>query len=428
VDGKLDLLIGSGGYIYLHLNTGYSVAPSFGAGIQLRTVDGSLISSQYETSTFALADMDGDGAVDLVMSDYYNRLCVYKNTARAVTPTFALPYFIQSAITGSPLVLSDIRFDVGDWNNDGFPDIVSGASCGNIYLYQNTRSTASVSCGAAVTLFSSQCYNWYPRLYDVNEDGVMDLVRGINWGDIIYWIDPGTSGIHSSDNLTVRNSNGNVVDIRAVTNGAIVDFGDLNNDGQLDIVLGGHGNSNNFYVAYGSAGRAPVAYPTFAPTLPYPTSSPTAVPTSPTHAPTPYPASSWTSVNPPGSAVNGQHGVPHLLTDGSVIFLSQSPYKLTPNAYGDYTKGTWTALAVLPGSYDPVFYASAVLPDGRVVMAGGEYGADPSTTGGVNAAIYDPVADTWQVIASPSYCTNMGDSQSVVLADGRWMVSSDLTD
>ena len=53
------------------------------------------------------------------------------------------------------------------------------------------------------------------------------------------------------------------------------------------------------------------------------------------------------------------------------------------------------------------------------MIAGGEYGV--SSTDGVDAAIYDPVLDTWTIIPAPYYCTNMRDTQSIVLADGRWM-------
>jgi len=98
-------------------------------------------------------------------------------------------------------------------------------------------------------------------------------------------------------------------------------------------------------------------------------------------------------------------------------------WRLTPDKYGNYLTGTWTKTASIPASYDPLYFASAVLPDGRVAIAGGEYGGVPyGGTSGTDAAIYDPVANKWTVIDSPASCPDIGDSQSVVLADGTWMV------
>src|SRR5205823_1434711 len=75
-----------------------------------------------------------------------------------------------------------------------------------------------------------------------------------------------------------------------------------------------------------------------------------------------------------------------LLTDGRVLVHSEqnSPekwYTLTPDQFGDYVHGTWHQVASLTtlGSYfyAPLAFASAVLPDGRVIIEGGEYNCLP---------------------------------------------------
>ena len=79
----------------------------------------------------------------------------------------------------------------------------------------------------------------------------------------------------------------------------------------------------------------------------------------------------------------------------------------------------------MPDSYAPTFYASAVLPDGRLAIAGGEYNKGDRVETNLGA-IYDPVANTWSPIAPPSGGTGnwaeIGDAPSEVLADGRWLV------
>jgi hypothetical protein len=71
---------------------------------------------------------------------------------------------------------------------------------------------------------------------------------------------------------------------------------------------------------------------------------------------------------------------PLLLTDGTVLIFSEvvqqgapsTAYKLTPDANGSYVNGTWSQIASLPTGYQPFAFASAVLPDGRVIVEGGE--------------------------------------------------------
>ncbi|HZQ69823.1 MAG TPA: hypothetical protein VFA68_14970 [Terriglobales bacterium] len=121
-------------------------------------------------------------------------------------------------------------------------------------------------------------------------------------------------------------------------------------------------------------------------------------------------------------------GVPFLLTDGTVMVQGNSLsdwYKLTPDITGSYVNGTWTKLANLPAGYVPDAFSSAVLADSRVVIVGGEYnkGAFTLTNQG---AIYDPVANTWTSITPPSFLPYIGDSPSVVLPSGKFLIGDKL--
>ena len=107
-------------------------------------------------------------------------------------------------------------------------------------------------------------------------------------------------------------------------------------------------------------------------------------------------AQSWTPVTAlPGSF--GAAGAMALLTDGRVLVHDESGnsgtwgnwWTLTPDINGNYATGTWTQVATMPSGYGPLYFGSAVLPDGRYIAEGGEYnnGRDAWTTKG---AIYDP--------------------------------------
>jgi len=138
----------------------------------------------------------------------------------------------------------------------------------------------------------------------------------------------------------------------------------------------------------------------------------------------------WQTVTP--APVSGLCS-PLLLTDGTVIFAAcDTPewYKLTPDINGDYATGTWSQIASLPSiggtQYAPMYHASAVLPDGRAIIMGGEYNGSDVEVWTNLGAIYDPVADAWTAVSAPSGAgwSQIGDAQSTVLANGTFMLGA----
>jgi hypothetical protein len=112
------------------------------------------------------------------------------------------------------------------------------------------------------------------------------------------------------------------------------------------------------------------------------------------------------------------------MTDGTVIAQGGGEndfWQLTPDITGSYKNGTWKQIASLPSGYEPYAMAEAVLADGRLIISGGEYnfGQFAFTN---QSAIYDPLANTWTMVAPPKGWTNIGDAPSIVLPDGRFVV------
>lgn len=140
------------------------------------------------------------------------------------------------------------------------------------------------------------------------------------------------------------------------------------------------------------------------------------------------PAQLWSNLTniPPGGPYNV--GNPLLMTDGTVIVhRTASPewYKLTPDKSGSYVNGNWSQIASMPPNYGPMYFASAVLPDGRVVAEGGEYnlGQQVFTSMG---AIYDPTSGpkgAWTAMSPPAGWNQIGDGQSAILSNGTFMVA-----
>ena len=109
----------------------------------------------------------------------------------------------------------------------------------------------------------------------------------------------------------------------------------------------------------------------------------------------------WTPLN---NTAPGSVGLMLLLSDGTVMCaenpddvfgdFGHSWFLLRPDVHGSYINGTWTRLA--SAIDNRLFYSSDVLRDGRVLVAGGEYGS-----GSAKAEVYDPLANTWTAAPVP---------------------------
>jgi hypothetical protein len=118
-----------------------------------------------------------------------------------------------------------------------------------------------------------------------------------------------------------------------------------------------------------------------------------------------------------------------MLTDGSAMvheYNSPNWWRLTPDKTGSYLNGTWSKLASMPSNYAPLYFASAVLPDGRVIVEGGEYNfLNPDETN--LGAIYDPLKNKWTNVHPPANWSEIGDSPAIVLPNGTFMLGQNFT-
>lgn len=152
-------------------------------------------------------------------------------------------------------------------------------------------------------------------------------------------------------------------------------------------------------------------------------------------------AQSWTTI-----PISFYPGTMILMTDGTVLvhyadevgselYPSGIWERLTPDAFGNYSDGTWTQLPTMPAPYAPLYHATAVLPDGRLLVEGGEYNAGEGKVETGLGAIYDPVSNSWTSVnpppgisgVSPNYGGGqngavIGDAASVVFPDGQFMM------
>jgi hypothetical protein len=146
-------------------------------------------------------------------------------------------------------------------------------------------------------------------------------------------------------------------------------------------------------------------------------------------------AGTWVPLNPLGQAPPAGVNLMILLSDGTVLaagrvpapswppdFPSRQWYRLNPTPGGHYVGGLWKLASAMHDTR--LYYSSAVLRDGRVLVAGAEYG-----DGGNTSEMYNPVSDTWTRISVPASLlkpnTQRGfsDSGSVILSNGNVLVA-----
>jgi hypothetical protein len=145
-------------------------------------------------------------------------------------------------------------------------------------------------------------------------------------------------------------------------------------------------------------------------------------------------AGTWTDLNnQPGASVDTML----LATDGTVLaheFDSPNWHRLTPNASGDYSNGTWTTIPPMPPNsaipagqngptYAPRFFGSAILDDGTLLVVGGEYNSGVNVDA-LAATRFDPATSVWTNLPTPSGWGNLGDTPLCVLSDGTVLIGN----
>ena len=234
-DGDIDLISGErfGKFVYFE-NTGSSSAPAFAASTLnpfglVHIVSGYALSN----STPTLADLDGDGDLDLISGELYGRFIYFENTGSSSAPAFA-------ASTTNPFGFADIGSRTAptfaDLDNDGDLDLISGNGGGSFYYFENTGSSSAPAFAASTTnpfgLTDAGSYS-RPTFADLDNDGDLDLISGESGGNFFYFENTVSSGVPAFA-ASITNPFG-LTDAGVKSSPA---FADLDGDGDLDLMSG----------------------------------------------------------------------------------------------------------------------------------------------------------------------------------------------
>ena len=171
-DGTLDLLLGTWNRgIFLYRSTGGSGAPRFE-----QVVDTAIVKlTRGSNSVPALGDVDGDGDLDLFVGESSGELNFYLNTGTSTAPEFSLVSDnfeeIDVGRRSSP--------ELADIDGDGDLDLIIGSESGALTLFRNetvrggdVRFVLDVEFGVPLQPAAA------PVFADIDADGDLDLMAG----------------------------------------------------------------------------------------------------------------------------------------------------------------------------------------------------------------------------------------------------------
>ena len=266
-DNDLDLLVGNqNGRIDYYENTGTVTNPIFTQRADiLNPLEGIKV---FFASSPALADLDGDGDIDLILGNSRGSIDYYENDG-----TVNQPDFVQRSGMNNPLDDIDVNSfsapALADLDADGDLDLVVGSQGGGIHYFENIgtanspnytqrRHDANPLGGIEGGFFST------PTLTDLDGDNDLDLIVGYLSGSIEYHENTGTV---TSPSFALRSDTTNLLQGVASWAHSNPVLTDLDGDGDHDLIFGNDMPTMQYYENIGSvlnplfAGRS-VAVPT----------------------------------------------------------------------------------------------------------------------------------------------------------------------
>lgn len=243
-DGDLDLLTGDlYGSFYYQQNNGTATNPVFNAP---QTNPFGLTSvgtyTYYSAPTFV--DLDNDGDLDVISTEYYGDIKYYQNIGTASSPSFTTPVTNPFSLTNiGSSTLSHPTF--ADIDNDGDLDMMVGNSYGEVVYFQNIGNATTPNFALLQTNpFSiSPTGSWTtPTFVDINNDNDFDLFIGDGSGNAKYHENTGTT---SAANFAVEQIN--PFGLTQIGSYNKMTFKDLNGDGIIDMLAGDTNGDFSFF-------------------------------------------------------------------------------------------------------------------------------------------------------------------------------------
>ena len=190
-DGDLDLLLGNkidpgssaSGSLQHFENVGSPTAPAFRARGRIA------VPPAYHFAP-ALGDLDGDGDADMLLGTWRDAILYFRNDGTRAAPKFVLADSAAVTLTRG----SHAAPSLADLDGDGDLDLLVGEASGSVNYYRNDGTPS----GAKFALVSDEWEGIQagrrsaPRVVDLDADGDLDLVVGNESGTPLVYRNTGS--------------------------------------------------------------------------------------------------------------------------------------------------------------------------------------------------------------------------------------------
>lgn len=237
-DGDLDLLLANkidpehlqASRVYRFENTGTPRRPVF------RLAGPMALDDTYHQAP-ALADLDADGDLDMLLGSWRANIAFHRNDGTALEPRFVRVDSAYVTITrGSNTTPALVDIDA-----DGDFDLFIGEASGAINFYRNTGTPADPHFEFVTDKFSNIDIGRrsFPTFADLDGDGDQDLIIGSEVNGLSFYRNTGTPqvAVFVADTTFA-------IDVPIMTTPVFVD---IDGDGDLDFFSGGIGGGLVFY-------------------------------------------------------------------------------------------------------------------------------------------------------------------------------------